>query len=323
MKKRIIFVLIAVLSVSFASTGFAAKKAAAKAEVTKKEAVKPAATANPLLGNWSFSSQNVIFAITFTADTATFNVRNGESYSEMANNVMKYKFSKSPIILEHKTPEGKTIKLSMKYTVKGNKLTYRFLDMKNKEIPGLFEEFSMARSSRTAKPKDADIVAEKRGGSTEEASAVEEKKSEETSDKPAETKKDDKKQADVVLLKGVKLRVCGKDIKENGTFTMEDVWTIQVKNGKFDIILPAVPDFGADEKDREFHFTRGGMFRNSGAPGEYVGGLGDLSVTLVYSEKDGIKNSDFTDKPVTFKKGWNIIGNKKNVTVEFQCRGKN
>jgi len=185
MKKRIIFVLLAVLTVSFSSIGFAAKKAAAKAEVTKKEAAKPAATVNPLLGKWSFSSQNVFFVITFTADTATFNVRNGESYSEMANDVMKYKFSKSPIILEHKTPEGKTIKLSMKYTIKGDKLTYRFLNMNNKPIPGIFEEFSMTRSSRTAKPKDADIVAEKRGGSTEETSAVEEQKSEETSDKPA------------------------------------------------------------------------------------------------------------------------------------------
>ena len=36
MKKRIIFVLIAVLSVSFASTGFAAKKTAVKPAVTKK-----------------------------------------------------------------------------------------------------------------------------------------------------------------------------------------------------------------------------------------------------------------------------------------------
>jgi len=141
--------------------------------------------------------------------------------------------------------------------------------------------------------------------------------------KPAVTKKDDKKPADVVLVKGVRLRMCKKDIKENGTLTMRDIWTVPVKNGKFDIILPAVPDFGAAEKDREFHLIRGGMFRNSGAAGEYVGGLCDLSITIIYSEKDGIKNSDFTDKPVTFKKGWNIIGNKKNVTVEFQCRGNN
>ena len=211
----------------------------------------------------------------------------------------------------------------MKYTVKGSKLTYRFLNMNNKPIPGLTYAFSMDKESRTANPKDADIVAEKQGGSAEETSAVAEQKSEKTSDKPAETKKDDKKPADVVLIKGVRLRMCNKDIKENGTFTMENVWIAPVKSGKFDIILPAVPDFGAAEKDREFHFFRGGMFRNSGAPGEYAGGLCDMSVTIVYSEKDGIKNSDFTDKPVTFKKGWNIIGNKTNVTVEFQCRGRN
>lgn len=322
MKRSIILVLLAVLSISFSSTGFAAKKAAAKAAVTKKESAKPAATANPLLGKWSFFSQNQFFEITFAADTAIFNVRNAETYkSEKVE--MKYKFSKSPIILEHKTPDGKTIKLSMKYTVKGDKLTYRFLNTKNKEIPGLYEDFSMTRASRTAKPKDADIVVEKQGGSSEKTSAVEEQKSEVISDKPAETKKDDKKSTDVVLAKGVRLQECEKDIKVNGTFIIENIWTVPVKNGKFDIIVPSNPDFGAAEAGEEIHIIRGGLFENSEAASNHLSGRGDLSITLIYSEKDGIVTSNFTDKPVTLKKGWNFVGDQKKPTIRLKCRNTN
>ena len=108
MKKQIIFVLLAVLTISFASIGFAAaKKTAAKAEVTKKEAAKPAAEVNPLLGKWSFAGmQDTYLTITFAADKVIFNERQGER-GQIANVEMKYKFSKSPVILEHKTPEGR------------------------------------------------------------------------------------------------------------------------------------------------------------------------------------------------------------------------
>jgi len=183
MKKRIIFVLLAVLTVSFAATGFAAKKAA----VTKKETAKPAATVNPLIGTWSFSSMyDTTVYITFNADTVIFKTREGER-GETLKVEMKYKFTKSPVILEYKDAKGKPAKLSLKYSIKGSKLTYRFLNTKNKPVPGLTWQFSMDKKSRTSDPKDADIVAEKEGREAEEISPMGGENNGMTSDKPAET----------------------------------------------------------------------------------------------------------------------------------------
>jgi len=344
MRKRIIFLLIAVLAVSFSSTGSTAPKflKKAKEKITKKEdnkkekkkeTVKPAATVNPLSGKWSFFSQNQFFEITFAADTAIFNVRNAETYkSEKVE--MKYKFSNSPIILEHKTPDGKTIKLSMKYTVKGDKLTYRFLNTKNRPIPGLYEDFSMTRASRTAKPKDADIVVEKQGRSFEETSAVEEQKSEVIPDKPAETKKDDKKSANVVLLKGLQISKCGEDVKDNGSITIQGLSNddIPVKNGKFDLILPDAPVFG-DEWELGQQSGSGNMdfgsakiqsfevlfFNNSNTNEDAPGGRGFLPFIIYYSDSD-VKGT-VNGESVTLKKGWNIVGDKTELTVGLMCAG--
>ncbi len=367
MKKRIIFLLIAVLAVSFSSTGSTAPKFLKKAkekitnkeekkkEEKKKEAAKPVSTVNPLSGKWSFFSQNQFFEITFSSDTAIFNVRNAETYkSEKVE--MKYKFSNSPIILEHKTPDGKTIKLSMKYTVKGDKLIYRFLNTKNKSIPGLYEDFSMTRASRTAEPKDADIVLEKQGGSSEETSVVEEEKSEVISVKPAETKKDDKKSADVVLVKGLQLKVCREDLNDPGFITvpglknildgeydaahaMKNSIKIPVKNGKFDLTLPSNPVFGAEVESNEavyeqkindfgtakVYYFQLLDFKNSRKPSEASHGRDVpaegrvfIGFYLYYSEADvtGTINGD----AVTLKKGWNIIGDKTDLSASLDCR---
>jgi hypothetical protein len=168
-----------------------------------------------------------------------------------------------------------------------------------------------------------------------------------TNDSKKKDKKDKKALADekkiapvsgnVVLAKGLQISWCGRDVKDNGSVTipgLQDL-TLPVKNGKFDLTLPASPVFGdewglnqqsgfaeldfGDAKVNQFVII---YFENSNTNGsreETAGGRGGLDFRIFYSDKD--VTGTINGEAVTLKKGWNIVGDKKAVTASLMCTG--
>ena len=146
--------MIAVLAVSFASTGSTApkflknakekitgkdEKKKAPAVVINKEPAETATEVNPLLGPWNFEKRGDTGEITFTADKVVVSLGEGKDKFVME---MKYKFSKSPLILEYKI-KNKTYKLTMNYEFEEGYLNCSFPNQNNKPIPGFPDEFSL------------------------------------------------------------------------------------------------------------------------------------------------------------------------------------
>lgn len=168
-----------------------------------------------------------------------------------------------------------------------------------------------------------------------------------TNDSKKKDKKDKKAVADekktapvsgnVVLAKGLQISWCGRDVKDNGSVTIPGLQgvTLPVKNGKFDLTLPASPVFG-DEwglnqqsgfAELDFGSAKVNQFviiyfENSNTDGsreETAGGRGGLDFRIFYSDKDVTGTID--GEAVTLKKGWNIVGDKKAVTASLMCTG--
>lgn len=142
---------------------------------------------------------------------------------------------------------------------------------------------------------------------------------------------------DIVLAKGLQISWCGNVVKDNGSITIPGLkdLTIPVKNGKFDLTVPVSPVFGDEwglnqqsgfsELDfgtvkvysfRIIYFSNG---NSSKSREEKADGRGGLGFSIYYSEKD-VKGS-IDGKPAEFKKGWNIVGDKKDSEVSLMCAG--
>ncbi len=164
-----------------------------------------------------------------------------------------------------------------------------------------------------------------------------------TAVKAAATKKD----GPVVLIKGLQLSMCKKIVKDGGTVNipgLNDV-TITVKSGKFDLVLPSNPVFGNEEGLKtqldyrgasidfgtakvylitkvDFQNIKGGRFANG------VEGSAFFQFKILYSDRDvkgkvtekNLNDDDYTTVDVTLKKGWNILGDKKDLKVILTCQ---
>lgn len=159
--------------------------------------------------------------------------------------------------------------------------------------------------------------------------------------KDKKNKKDEKKPApvaaNVVLAKGLQISWCGRDVKDNGSVTIPGLQgvSLPVKNGKFDLTVPANPVFGDEwglnQQSGAVEMSFGTAkvyqfciiyFENSNTDGsreETAGGRGGLDFRIYYSDKDVTGTID--GEPVTLKKGWNIVGDKKAVTASLMCTG--
>jgi hypothetical protein len=169
------------------------------------------------------------------------------------------------------------------------------------------------------------------------------KKAKEKITKKTEKKKDSKSKS-AVLAKGLQINWCGKNVKDNGSIKIQALTNsikIPVKGGKFDLIVPANPQFGdeselSNAKDAETILDFGSakvyvlnvFYFDNTSPlpkGEYeyerrrAEGRGFLGFDIYYSDSDvkGTVNGD----PLTLKKGWNIIGDKKNLKATLMCTG--
>ena len=139
--------------------------------------------------------------------------------------------------------------------------------------------------------------------------------------------------ANVVLVKGIQISLCGKGVL-NGSITIQALSNanIPVKNGMFDLILPNAPVFGDEwelgqqsgnvEMDfgsakvqpfQTIFFSYSGPNENGG------GGRGSLPFQIFYSDSD-VKGTVYGES-VTLKKGWNIVGDKTDLTVSLMCAG--
>ena len=155
--------------------------------------------------------------------------------------------------------------------------------------------------------------------------------------KKAAPKADTKKSAPVVLAKGLHISWCGNEVKDNGSVTipgLKDV-TIPVKKGKFDLTVPSNPVFDEEEVSRlqsgfeelafgsvKVYSFRIIYFNNSNTTKsreETANGRGGISLKVYYSEKDVKGTVD--GKPVSLKKGWNIIGDKTKLEASLMCAG--
>lgn len=164
------------------------------------------------------------------------------------------------------------------------------------------------------------------------------------------------KSAPVVLVKGLQLKVCREDLTDPGFITvpglknikdgefdaahaMKNSVKITVKNGKFDLTLPSNPVFGGEvesneavykQKEHDFGTTKVYYFqllkfKNSRKPdkashGRDVPAEGRvfLGFYLYYSEAD--VTGTIYSEAVTLKKGWNIIGEKTDLSASLDCR---
>jgi hypothetical protein len=162
------------------------------------------------------------------------------------------------------------------------------------------------------------------------------------------TGKEDKKKApavvaaNAVLAKGLSISWCGDDVTDNGSITFEALKNgvaIPVKNGKFDIVLPLNPVFSSDEQelyyakrgDVEYDFGSAKIytlnavnFGNTSPEPRYVmgrkaEGRGNLGFDLYYSDSD--VTGTIQGESVTLKKGWNIVGDKTDLSALLMCAG--
>jgi len=152
------------------------------------------------------------------------------------------------------------------------------------------------------------------------------------------TGKEEKKKApvskNVVLAKGLQISWCGNDVKDNGSVTIPGLkdLTLPVKNGKFDLTVPANPVFGDEYQQSGFAEMDFGSakvyqfviiyFENSNTNGsreETANGRGGLGFNIYYSDKD-VKGT-INGEPVTLKKGWNIVGDKNELNASLMCTG--
>ena len=172
--------------------------------------------------------------------------------------------------------------------------------------------------------------------------------------KAAATKKD----GPVVLIKGLQLKVCREDLTDPGFITvpglknisdgeydaahpMKNSIKIPVKNGKFDLTLPSNPVFGGEvesqkavyeQKRNDFGTTKVYYFqllsfKNSRKPSKASNGRDIpaegrvfLGFYLYYSEAD--VTGTINEEAVTLKKGWNIIGDKTDLSAKMDCRNQ-
>jgi len=166
------------------------------------------------------------------------------------------------------------------------------------------------------------------------------------------------KSASVVLVKGLQLKVCREDLTDPGFITvpglknitdgeyddahpMKNSVKIPVKKGKFDLTLPSNPVFAGkvesndavyDETRNDFgtakvHYFQLVKFKNSRKPdkashGRDIPAEGRvfLGFHLYYSEAD--VTGTINEEAVTLKKGWNIIGDKTNLSANLDCRNQ-
>ncbi len=154
-----------------------------------------------------------------------------------------------------------------------------------------------------------------------------------TAVKPAVTKKS----APVVLAKGLQISWCGRAVKDNGSVTFPGLKgvTLPVKKGKFDLVVPSIPVFGDEDglrtqsSVRELDFGTAKVyqfliinFENSNAKKsreDKAEGGGGLTFSIYYSDSD-VKGT-INGEPAVLKKGWNVVGDKKNLKAEIGCRG--
>ena len=134
----------------------------------------------------------------------------------------------------------------------------------------------------------------------------------------------------VVIAKGVQIQICS-DLKDNGTITVPGMSgiSIPVKKGKFDLSLPASPVLSADigelQSSEEMDFGDAKVysihlnFQNSKRGEGHPSGDVYTSFKLIYSDRD--VNGTFQGESVALKKGWNVIGEKKNPTASGPCAG--
>ncbi len=158
-------------------------------------------------------------------------------------------------------------------------------------------------------------------------------------------KKDEKKaapvSANVVLLKGLQLTKCGRDVIDNGSISIPSLNNVKITvvKGKFDLSLPTNPVFSTDEwelgqqaeEDKPDFGTakvypiRIMFFENSRGNDEAIpSGRSYLGVKVFYSDKDveGTIPGQYGDPVnVKLKKGWNIIGDKTELEVSMMCAG--
>ena len=166
----------------------------------------------------------------------------------------------------------------------------------------------------------------------------------------------EEKSAPVVLVKGLQLKVCREDLTDPGFITvpglknildeefadahaMKNSVKIPVKNGKFDLTLPSNPVFGGEvesqkavyeQKRNDFgtakvYYFQLLNFKNSRKPskdshGRDVPAEGRvfLGFYLYFSEAD--VTGTIGGEAVTLKKGWNIIGDKTDLSANLDCR---
>ena len=154
-----------------------------------------------------------------------------------------------------------------------------------------------------------------------------------TAAKPVATKKS----APVVLVKGLQINWCGRDVKDNGSVTFPGLKgvTLPVKKGKFDLIVPSIPVFGDEDGLRvqsnvgELDFGTAKVyqfciikFENSNTKKsreETANGTGGIAFKIYYSDSD-VKGT-INGEPAALKKGWNVVGNKKDLKVSVSCPG--
>ncbi len=155
--------------------------------------------------------------------------------------------------------------------------------------------------------------------------------------KKAAAKTPAKKSAPVVLAKGLQITWCGQAVKDNGSVTIPGLKgvSLPVKKGKFDLTVPSAPVFGDEEglmqqsqmAELNFKGAKVYMFvlisfansNTSKSREETASGRGGIPFRIVYSDKD-VKGT-IDGESVSLKKGWNVIGDKKNPEASLMCAG--
>ncbi len=147
-------------------------------------------------------------------------------------------------------------------------------------------------------------------------------------------KKKSKKNATVVLVKGLQLTWCGKEVKDNGSVTIPGLKgvALPVKGGRFDLAVPVNPvfgdEFGLSQQSQMAELSFGNAkvylfsiisFANSSTSEVKADGRGGIAFRIIYSDKNVRGTID--GKAASLKKGWNIIGDKKNREASLMCAG--
>jgi len=121
--------------------------------------------------------------------------------------------------------------------------------------------------------------------------------------------------ANVTLIKGIKISKCSKLVKMNGTITIDEIKNsakIPVKNGKFDLILPIIPEFNDEIRPVEEHFGNSKVYVLASThlkvpKSKELGDVQSVAMEGIIYYSDSDVTGSMYGEEIKLKKGWNIF----------------